>query len=40
MSLTYFHPKMRGNVEKKPTQSTSGLSPKHQISEFIWEHHI
>jgi len=32
--LTYFHPKMRGNVEKKPTQSTSDLSPKHQTSEL------
>jgi len=40
MSLTYFHPKLRGNMEKKTTQSTSDLSPKHQTSEFIWEHHI
>jgi len=39
MNLTYFHPKMRGNVEKKTrTRLTSDLSPKHQ--KFIWEHHI
>jgi len=39
MNLTYFLPKMRGNVENKTTtQSTSDLSPKHQ--KFIWEHHI
>jgi len=39
MNLTYFLPKMRGNVDNKTTtQSTSDLLPKHQ--KFIWEHHI
>jgi len=34
MNLTYFRPKMRGNVKTKTiTQSTSDLSPKHQTSE-------
>jgi len=33
MNLTYFRPKMRGNVEKT-TQSTSDLSTKHQTSEI------
>jgi len=30
MNLTYFRPKMRQNVEKTTTQSTSDLSPKDQ----------
>ena len=34
MNLTYFRPKMRGNVKKTTTQSTSELSPKHQTSEI------
>jgi len=34
MNLTYFRPEMRGNVEKKRTQSTSDLSPKHQTLEI------
>ena len=34
MNRAYFRPKMRGNVEKKTTQSTSDLSPKHQTSEI------
>jgi len=38
MNLTYFRPKMRGNVKKTTTQSTSDLSPTHQT--FIGEHHI
>jgi len=38
MNLTYFRPKMRGNVKKTTTQLTSDLWPKHQ--KFIWEHHI
>jgi len=34
MNLTYFRPKMRGNVKKTTNQSTSDLSPKHQTSEI------
>jgi len=34
MNLTYFRPKMRGNVEKTTTQSTSDLSTKHQTSQI------
>ena len=35
--VTYFRPKMRGNVEKT-TQRTSDSSTRHE--KFIWEHHI
>jgi len=37
MIVTYFRPKMRGNVEKT-TQRTSDSSTRHE--KFIWEHHI
>jgi len=34
MNLTYFRPRMRANVKKTTSQSTSDLSPKHHTSEI------
>jgi len=38
MYLTYFRPKMRGNVKKNINPVNIRFAPTHQT--FIWEHHI
>jgi len=41
MNLTYFRPKMRGNLENKTTtHSTSDLSTKYQTLTIYLKNHI
>jgi len=41
MNLTYFRPKMRGNVEKQKQPSQHQISRQNnRLQKFIWEHHI